>query len=746
MSAASYAADLPAKVPPPQPLAPVWDWSGFYLGGNVGYGVGHDSTIRSLAGTPQDSPFELAPAGGLGGGQIGYNSQFGKWLLGIEADWQWAHQTDSACSNQCTPFAALGGLAAWNFAPSINSLATIRGRVGFAQNRSLWYLTAGGAWGRVDDNFSFNNGVFATTTPGPAHDKFGWAAGGGVETALAGAWSAKLEYLYVDLGSVTDALSTSGLTGVATSTIHDHIVRLGLNYRFAPGFGHDSTSDADGGVTPLTYKAPTAHYNAAPATTRMIYNWTGFYVGANIGYGVGRDPTKTLQDQPALGEFLLASFSVAPTGISAGPQIGANWQTGNLVVGFEADWQRSSQEDYACLNSCDNLFSVTYDRSLEWFGTARARIGYAQDKSLWYVTGGGAWGRVDDKFSLFSTFFNVFPAVSASHDLSGWTAGGGVETALTGPWTAKLEYLYMDLGKVTDSYSTTLFGGTIFPTSSFVRNNVVRAGLNYRFGDPSAGDMPPDSTIFYKAPPTHCIWCDWYVGANAGDAFSRNTFSNVATPIPDALLGLPAGVTEGLAALTTGSVPIGSTNSFVGGAQAGYNWQFGNFVPGFEADIEGFSRSGSSRTVTNTTVVVGVPTTTTQTAAMSTSYLGTLRGRLGLLVTPTWLSYVTGGLAFGGVKTSDTLFQTGTNGFIGGGSASLIEGHAGWALGAGVEWMFAPRWSTKIEYLHYDLGTANLNWLPFTGTGGGNVYQSNVLSARFSGDIVRVGINYHFGS
>jgi outer membrane immunogenic protein len=259
--------------------------------------------------------------------------------------------------------------------------------------------------------------------------------------------------------------------------------------------------------------------------------------------------------------------------------------------------------------------------------------------------------------------------------------------------------------------------------------------------------------LTYKAPSLAtpvpaCIWCGWYVGLNAGYVDSRNGFSTVSTPTPDAVLGVVPGVSEGLAALSTGSIPIGNTNGFIGGAQAGYNWQLGNYLVGVETDIQGLSRSGGSGTTTNTVVVVGTPVTSTQTATMSTSYLGTVRGRLGVLVAPTWLTYVTGGLAYGGMKASDTLFQTGTNGFIGAGSGSFSDTRAGWTLGGGMEWMFAPKWSVKAEYLHYDLGTANFTSTPM-GTPAsaffsGVVYQTNVSSVRFQGDLVRAGINYHF--
>ena len=219
-----------------------------------------------------------------------------------------------------------------------------------------------------------------------------------------------------------------------------------------------------------------------------------------------------------------------------------------------------------------------------------------------------------------------------------------------------------------------------------------------------------------KAPPPApgptCIWCGWYVGLNAGYVNSSDGFNTGSTPVPDAVLGVVGGVSEGLAALSTGGIGTGNKSGFIGGAQAGYNWQSRSFVAGIEADIQGLSRSGSSGTTTNTGVVVGVPIISTQTASVSTSYLGTLRGRLGWAMTPTWLAYVTGGLAYGGVKATNTLFQTGTNGFVGAGSGTLSDTHAGWVLGGGLEWMLARTWSIKAEYLHYDLGRGNFNSAP----------------------------------
>jgi outer membrane immunogenic protein len=255
----------------------------------------------------------------------------------------------------------------------------------------------------------------------------------------------------------------------------------------------------------------------------------------------------------------------------------------------------------------------------------------------------------------------------------------------------------------------------------------------------SAADMP------VKAPPKpvmSCNWCGFYVGANAGNSWSHDPMSTVSTPVPDGVLGLPAGVSAGLAALSTTSVPLGRSDGFIGGVQAGYNWQTGNFVSGLEADIQDMSSTGGSGSTSQTAVVVAVPVTSTQSGAASVSWLGTLRGRLGLLVQPNWLLYATGGLAYGEVKASDSLVQVGTNGYVGTGFGSLSTVRTGWTLGAGTEWLLAPKWSIKAEYLHYDLGTASFNSAP-TSTFLLPVFQNNVTSVRFHGDIARVGLNYH---
>jgi outer membrane immunogenic protein len=134
---------------------------------------------------------------------------------------------------------------------------------------------------------------------------------------------------------------------------------------------------------------------------------------------------------------------------------------------------------------------------------------------------------------------------------------------------------------------------------------------------------------------------------------------------------------------------------------------------------------------------------------VNTRWLGTVRGRLGFLVTPTALVYATGGLAYGNVTATGALAQVGNNGFIGAGAVDFSQTRGGWTAGFGAEWMLWQNWSAKAEYLHYDLGTASSTWsalgTPASTFFRGVVYQTEVSSFRFRGDIVRVGLNYHFG-
>jgi outer membrane immunogenic protein len=137
--------------------------------------------------------------------------------------------------------------------------------------------------------------------------------------------------------------------------------------------------------------------------------------------------------------------------------------------------------------------ATSFEQKLPWLGTGRLRLGFLPaDHWMLYVTGGAAFGQVDSSVSvsttttattvpLGSTTTTAIAAANASTTRAGWTAGGGVEWVLSGSWTAKLEYLFVDLG--TFAYTYSLLGVPVLTASSRVTDNIVRVGLNYRFGD-----------------------------------------------------------------------------------------------------------------------------------------------------------------------------------------------------------------------------------------------------------------------
>ena len=213
--------------------------------------------------------------------------------------------------------------------------------------------------------------------------------------------------------SATAPTSFDGGTQALHSELRENIFRVGLNYRI----GGNST------YTPV-------------ATA----NWTGLYLGGNIGAGTGRDRSPSLT-RPAIDS---ARFNLAPDGLIGGGQIGYNWQAGNIVYGLEADFQGSTMEDNkTCLRLRAPAARPISIRSCSGLAPCAAASATRSAPSLFYATGGFAYGDV-------KTAINN---VSFSETRTGWTVGGGIETPFTllglfGPnWTSTTEYLYVDLGR-----------------------------------------------------------------------------------------------------------------------------------------------------------------------------------------------------------------------------------------------------------------------------------------------------------
>jgi outer membrane immunogenic protein len=182
---------------------------------------------------------------------------------------------------------------------------------------------------------------------------------------------------------------------------------------------------------------PHPSYYTAPAPL-SAYSWTGLYLGGNLGHEWG-----TTSNNPT-----------RPSGFAGGLQGGYNWQTGQLVFGGEADIQLSGANDTF----------APWKFSNPWFGTLRGRAGFAVNNILIYGTAGVAFGELSAQ---------AIGLQSENHTNVGWTAGVGVEAGFAPSWSAKVEYLFVDLAS--NTYALT--GGT----SNGLTANLFRMGVNYHF-------------------------------------------------------------------------------------------------------------------------------------------------------------------------------------------------------------------------------------------------------------------------
>jgi outer membrane immunogenic protein len=286
-------------------------------------------------------------------------------------------------------------------------------------------------------------------------------------------------------------------------------------------------------------------------------------------------------------------------------------------------------------------------------------------------------------------------------------------------------------------------------------------------GSALAADLPSRKAppVAYIPPPVF-TWTGLYVGVNAGGSFGGSNNGLTATPLVDLFPGSPFATTSALLASSNNTNGNGRV-SFVGGGQIGYNWQLSPFiVAGFETDIQGFVGSRNNNGFTSAAIplipaVFGATLfSTNSNNNRNLNYLGTVRGRLGILPAPNFLLYATGGFAYGGARTGAvTQVVTISPAAIAAGAVCTVctpfsttfgQGgtRIGFSVGAGGEWMFAPNWSAKVEYLYYRLGgrnNANNSLLAnfFTG-GGGLAFASALNTGRLDGHIVRAGLNYHF--
>ena len=432
VAGAANAADLRARMPvkAAPPPAPVYDWNGFYAGVYRGTSIGRSEASSSV--TPGRA--EVNDTSFSGGLTVGYNWQFApNGLLGIEGDIGWLG-TKRSIGSFDEPFNTVGVKATW--------YDTIRARLGYVTGPSLLYVTGGAASAHVEQTFGGDLGVAPTTSKST---EWGWVAGGGIETKISRNWSAKTEYLYVDLGSNSFAATTVG--GVETATFKNqfHAFKTGLNYKL-DGNGFEGLP-----------------FFLAPLSSPQ--RWAGLYAGVNAGGGLSLVHTPNA----AFTGFAGGEADLNGTGFAGGGQIGYNWLVyKNWIAGIEGDiGYFGVKNDYA---EWGNTGAGLYQPGVNarWYSTLRGRLGSSSGPAFMYATGGLAVVNVQNSVVVGTT------GASIEGSRVGWTFGGGIETELTSRWSARLEYLYMNVG--TQTVSTPI--GSVDFKNHF---QVVRAGLNYKF-------------------------------------------------------------------------------------------------------------------------------------------------------------------------------------------------------------------------------------------------------------------------
>ena len=443
----------------------------------------------------------------------------------------------------------------------------------------------------------------------------------------------------------------------------------------------------------------------AAGSAPIAASWQGLYVGLHGGLaGDEFSYPGSFSGSP----LVSGSASLNSSGLFGGVQAGFNFQTApNWLFGLEADISAADIEGMLSANGSSSISGFTGSASgsvgskVDWFGTLRARAGWLYGPLLFYGTGGLAYGQTTSSYSGTYTGLSTPYSGSKSNTGVGWTAGVGIEYAVTPNVSLKTEYKYVDLGSY-NLLNTSGGGGTI-NIDADTHFHTLEVGLNYRFGPSGAFDAPE---------PARTDWRGFYVGLNgglAGDEFSY-----------------PASYVDSGTTLLNGSVSQNSSG-FFGGVTAGYNLlTSSNWLLGVEGDIQAANIEGKLSANAASGGSGG-----SASAGSKVDWFGTLRVRAGWLYGPVLL-YGTGGLAYGQTTSSvdASILGYGTG-------LSTSNSGFGWTVGAGFEYALSPNVSLKTEYKYVDLGSANILNVTWPN-------HSVSLSEETRFHTVEVGLNYRF--
>jgi outer membrane immunogenic protein len=455
--------------------------------------------------------------------------------------------------------------------------------------------------------------------------------------------------------------------------------------------------------------ADLAPFTKAPPSVTSS-SWTGFYAGFGLGLrttqadlttnsaernGFIFDPNSGANTQPFDG-----------TGFRANPYAGYNWQVNpSWVLGVEGDVGFGDQTTRLGGYTYGPFFGAStfnvdgLSVKTSWDASLRGRAGYLlTPTTLVYATGGLAWQHYDITSTCVSIVCDsATPAVvSNSTTRTGWTVGGGLETALSGNWLLRSEYRYADFGTASFSIArTTAFGLTAEKFDTKLATHTATVGLAYKFGDPVVGGRShPLQAQAAQAP----SWTGAYVGLGLGARATRTDL----TAISETVSVFATDLTD-----RANTRPFDNM-AFRASPYVGYLWQF---APQWTAGVEG-DFGYADRTTTRagfTSIFLADSQEPGESLAIRSKWDASLRARLGYLVTPQTMLYATGGVAWQNVELTSTCTSTPCTGFfaLSPGVVSSSATKTGWTAGGGLETVLWGHWLARAEYRYADYGKAS---------------------------------------
>jgi outer membrane immunogenic protein len=412
------------------------DWAGVYGGLSAGFARGFSSQFDVAANTGTHA---YSTTGGFAGAGLGFNYQFGNWVIGLDSD---------------VSGGSITGSKGPNFNSDVSAFFLVRARFGYSVGNFLPFISVGPSYAWLNTSGLLPSaGLIAGRAT-----RSGWSFSAGADYMLSPSWFLRAEYLYICYG-------TEFLRNVDSIELMGHYARLGVYHKFdVPGLKRESAGPDE-------------------AATSDEYDWRGIYFGPAIGGSAVAQQTQfSINNVSSPTMFANSTGGVRGFGLQGtlGFQAGMNWRLDRFIVGVEADFH-VSQLAGAGVDSVVNTTiagvptMIKESDHIDELGTVRARFGLPINRWLIYGTAGVAYGGVssDSRSSALGAI------ASAEFDSTrlGVVAGLGVERAIWGNWTTRLEYMYSNFGKL----RYVVNGITPVPVGSniSVAQHILRVGFNF---------------------------------------------------------------------------------------------------------------------------------------------------------------------------------------------------------------------------------------------------------------------------